>query len=76
MIFGVAGCAVRESDGEKIDESRTQLYVFSYAHRRAAAARGKLARRRLFRHARPGNGGSGVFAAVLGEPAAFSQKVP
>ncbi|MFR2945223.1 MAG: hypothetical protein ACLTKZ_08435, partial [Lachnospiraceae bacterium] len=30
MIFGVAGCAVRESDGEKIDESRTQLYVFNY----------------------------------------------
>ena len=30
MIFGAAGCAVRESDGEKIDESRTQLYVFNY----------------------------------------------
>ena len=30
MIFGAAGCAVRESDGEKIDEFRTQLYVFNY----------------------------------------------
>lgn len=53
-----------------------RAFLHAYAHRRAAAARGKLARRRLFRHARPGNGGSGVFAAVLGEPAAFSQKVP
>ena len=53
-----------------------RAFLHAYAHRRAAAARGKLARRHLFRHARPGNGGSGVFAAVLGEPAAFSQKVP